>query len=146
MASLDFCNRSPRGNLIGLAAMDLKSLTNLVMKTIPLALPPAAVPRLSRGSTLGGVGVPMFCAATAAFAGSATWKLRGKAGATEAELAEAAMVAGALRAGAAGTHITYALAATGSECVAATPIDRMTRSNLWGLLPEGSDLINSTTR
>ena len=128
--------------------MNLKSLTNLVVKTIPLALPPAVVPRVSRGSELGGVGVLMFCAATAAFAGSATWKTRGKAGATEAELVEAAMVAAALRAGAAGTHATYALAATGSECVAATPdvIDRMTGSNLRGVLPQGSDLINSTTR
>jgi hypothetical protein len=41
--------------------MDLKSVTTLVMKTILLALPPAAVLRLSRGSELGGscrAGVP----------------------------------------------------------------------------------------
>src|SRR5690349_18033919 len=126
--------------------MDLKSLTNLVMKTIPLALPPAALPRLSRGSEVGGAAVPVFRAATVAFAGSATWKTRGQAGATEAELVEAAMVAAALRAGAARTHATYALAAIGSECVAATPnaMGRMT-GNLRGVLPEGSDLINSTT-
>ena len=59
-----------------------------------------------------------------------------KAGATEAELVEAAMVAAALRAGAAVTHATHA----------ATPnlMDRMTGSNLRGVLPEGS--VNSTTR
>jgi len=75
--------------------------------------------------------VPVFRAATVAFAGSATWKTRGQTGATEAELVEAAMVAAALRTGAARTHATCALAATGSECVAATPnvIDRMTGSN-----------------
>src|SRR5436190_11220735 len=54
--------------------MNLKCLTTLVMKTIPLASPPPAFPRLSRGSALQGVGVLIFFAATAAFAGSATWK------------------------------------------------------------------------
>jgi acyl CoA:acetate/3-ketoacid CoA transferase alpha subunit len=128
--------------------MNLKCPTNLVMKTILLALPTAAVPRLSRGSELGGSCRARVRAATVAFAGSATWKTRGKAGAIEAELVEAAMVAAAFRAGAARTHATYALAATGSECVAATPnvMGRMTGSNLRGVLPEGSNLINSTTR
>ena len=64
----------------------------------------------------------MFCAATASFAGSASLKRRGKAGATEAELVEAAMVAAALRAGVAVTHATPALAAIARECVAATPM------------------------
>src|SRR5436190_10571603 len=54
--------------------MNLKCLIALVMKTIPLASPSPAVPRLSRGSALHGVGVLIFFAATAAFAGSATWK------------------------------------------------------------------------
>ena len=54
--------------------MNLKCLTTLVMKTIPLASPPPAVPRLSGGSALQGVGMLIFFAATAAFAGSATWK------------------------------------------------------------------------
>jgi hypothetical protein len=54
MASLDFCNRSRPKEVSLDAAMDLKSVTNLVMKTIPLALPPVADPRLSRGSELGG--------------------------------------------------------------------------------------------
>ena len=54
--------------------MNLKCLTTLVMKTIPVASPPPAVPRLSGGSAFQGVGVLIFFAATAAFAGSATWK------------------------------------------------------------------------
>jgi hypothetical protein len=68
-------------------------------------------------------------------------KTRGQAG-----VAEAAMVAAALRAGAAVTHATCALAATSSECVAAMPnvMDEMTVSNLRDVLPEGS--VNSTTR
>src|SRR5215472_11274256 len=44
------------------------------MKTIPLASPPPALPRLSNRSALKGVGVLIFFAATAAIAGSATWK------------------------------------------------------------------------
>ena len=56
--------------------MNLKSLTNLVMKTISLALPPRR--RLfqdcSGGACAAGVVMLMFFAATAAFAGSATWK------------------------------------------------------------------------
>jgi len=56
--------------------MNLKSLTKLVMTTISLvpASPPPAVPRLSRRSALQGLGMLIFFAATAAFAGSATWK------------------------------------------------------------------------
>jgi autotransporter-associated beta strand protein len=54
--------------------MNLKCLTNLVMKAIALASPSPAIPRLSRGSTLQGVGMLVFFVATAAFAGSATWK------------------------------------------------------------------------
>jgi len=65
-------------------------------------------------------------------------KTRGQAG-----VAEAAMVAAALRAGAAVTHATCALAAISSECVAAMP-NAMTGSILRGVLPEGS--VNSTTR
>jgi hypothetical protein len=108
--------------------MNLKNVTNLVMKIIPLALPPAVVLRLSRGERARRSCRARVRPATVAFAGSATWKTRGKAGATEAELVEAAMVAAALRAGVAGTHATYALAGFGSECVAATPnvMGRMT--------------------
>jgi AhpD family alkylhydroperoxidase len=71
-----------------------------------------------------------------------------KAGATEAELAEAAMVAGALRADAAVTHATHALAASGGEGVAATQnaLGRMTGSNLEGVLPKASDLVKPTSR
>ena len=56
--------------------MNLKCLTNLVMKTIALVLasPRPAVPRLSRESVLQGVVMLIFFQATAAFAGSATWK------------------------------------------------------------------------
>ncbi len=54
--------------------MNLKCLTKRVMKTIPLASPPPALPRLSRGSVLPRVIMLVFFAATAAFAGSATWK------------------------------------------------------------------------
>jgi hypothetical protein len=54
--------------------MNLKSLARIVMKTTPLASPSPALPRLSRGSALKGVGTLIFFAATAAFAGSATWK------------------------------------------------------------------------
>jgi autotransporter-associated beta strand protein len=53
--------------------MNLKYRTNLVMKTIALPSPSPPIPRLSRGSTLQGVGVLIFFAATTAFAGSATW-------------------------------------------------------------------------
>jgi hypothetical protein len=56
--------------------MNLKSLTKLVMTTISLGLasPSPAVPRLFRVSVHLGVVMLMFFVATAAFAGSATWK------------------------------------------------------------------------
>jgi hypothetical protein len=56
--------------------MNLKSLTKLVMTTMSLGLasPPPAVPRLFRGSVRCGVVMLLFFLATAAFAGSATWK------------------------------------------------------------------------
>jgi hypothetical protein len=56
--------------------MNLKCLTNLVMKTIALVLasPRPGVPRLSSDSVLQGVVMLIFFQATAAFAGSATWK------------------------------------------------------------------------
>jgi autotransporter-associated beta strand protein len=56
--------------------MNLKSLTKLVMTTMSLGLasPPPAVPRLFRGSVHCGVVMLLFFLATAAFAGSATWK------------------------------------------------------------------------
>ncbi len=56
--------------------MNLKSLTKPMMKNIALILvsAPLAVPRVSRGSVLRGVVALISFVATAAFAGSATWK------------------------------------------------------------------------
>ena len=62
--------------------MNLKSLTKPVMKNIALILvsAPLAVPRLSRGSVLRGVVVLISFVATAAFAGSATWRANPSSG------------------------------------------------------------------
>lgn len=73
-----------------------------------------------------------------------------KAGATEVELAEAAMVAAALRAGAAVTHATHLLAACGDDGLVATrnSLGRVGRtgSNLQGVVPKAPDLTKSTNR
>jgi hypothetical protein len=125
--------------------MDLKSVTTLVMKTILLALPPAAVLRLSRGSELGGscrAGVPR---GNGGFRGERYLEnARPGNGATEAGLVEAAMVAAALRAGAARTHIHVHGQRVPRRYAKCDRQDDGIKSS--GVLPEGPDLTNSTTR